>query len=80
MAYGNLLCVARHPVDIHDGRVLGYGEYVASVDLDDPHNKVLIDEGHVLVVAGPPVPAPRTASGEPNPTPAPKTSTDGGKQ
>lgn len=47
-----ILNVGSHSVDLDDGRVLAPGEQ-ATVDIDDPHNKVLVDQGSVLVVAEP---------------------------
>lgn len=44
-----ILNVASHSVDLDDGRVLAPGEK-ATVDIDDPHNKILIEQGSVLVV------------------------------
>ena len=45
-----ILNVASHPVDLDDGRTLAPGEE-ATVDTDDLHNKVLIDQGSILVMA-----------------------------
>jgi hypothetical protein len=82
MGYGNVLCVASHPVDLDNGRVVSHGDFITSLDLDNPHNKVLLDERHLIPFDSAPVHSPRTASGEPNVVAPPKKSDDdssGGK-
>lgn len=41
-----------HVIDLADGRTAGPGEFVklTAEDLKEPHNKALIDEGHLLKV------------------------------
>jgi len=38
-----------YPIDISDGRTLGFGDYAGDVDVDDPHNARLVDDGLLLV-------------------------------
>jgi hypothetical protein len=66
MAYGNVLNVGRHPVDLNDGRVLGHGEHAMNIDVDNPHNKSQIDAGHLRVIESAPVVTPRNADGSTN--------------
>ena len=39
-----------HTIDLADGRTAGPGDVVSlsDEDLKDPHNKALVDEGHLL--------------------------------
>lgn len=41
-----------HMIDLADGRTAGPGDAVSlsDEDLKDPHNKALVDEGHLLLV------------------------------
>lgn len=48
-----VLCVSGHPEDLADGRVIGHGETATKVDLDQPANRALLDEGRISVVAEP---------------------------
>lgn len=37
-----------HPVDVADGRTLAPGEAITDLDLDDPHNAALVEDGALL--------------------------------
>ncbi len=47
-----VLNVVGHPIDLDDGRTLAPGEEVDGVDTDQPHNRALVVNGHVLVTEG----------------------------
>lgn len=66
MAYGNVLCVGSHPVDLDDGRVLGHGDHALSIDIDHPHNAAQIAAGHLRVIDNAPVAMPRNPDGSIN--------------
>lgn len=47
-----MLCSATHPIDLSDGRPLAPGEVAEDIDTDDPHQRALILDGHLLVLEG----------------------------
>lgn len=49
---GTVVCISGHPVDLHDGRSLAHGETAEGVDLNHPHNRALVLDGHVIVTEG----------------------------
>lgn len=46
----NYKWIGMHPQDLTGGRMLGMGDpaYLSTEDMDDPHNKALIDEGLLI--------------------------------
>jgi hypothetical protein len=49
---GTVVCVSQHVIDLHDGRPLAPGETAEGVDLNDPHSRALVLDGHVIVTEG----------------------------
>lgn len=47
-----VVCTAAHPVDLADGRSLAPGESADDVSINNAHNKVLVDGGDLVVLAG----------------------------
>lgn len=47
-----VLCTAGHPVDLSTGRSLAPGQTATDIDTDDPHQRSLVLDGHLLVLAG----------------------------
>lgn len=43
-------CVSTHPEDLANGLILEPGEVAKGIDLNDPHNKRLVDEEKLLVI------------------------------
>lgn len=50
---GTVIGTATYPVDLSDGRQVAPGETVPDVDLDHPHQRGLVTDGHLTVVEGP---------------------------
>lgn len=50
---GTVIGTAAYPVDLSDGRMVAPGEVAEGVDLDHPHQKALVVDGHLSVVDGP---------------------------
>lgn len=48
----DIINVTDHSVDLDDGRVLAPGE-TATVEIDNRHNQLLVNQGSVLVVEAP---------------------------
>jgi len=50
VAGGEYRNVGDHPEDLHDGRIVGVGDMVelTSKDLDESHNKRLVEEGILI--------------------------------
>lgn len=49
---GTVICTARHPIDLSDGRMLGPGESADDVDTNHPHQRALVLDGHLRVEEG----------------------------
>ena len=54
MAGGEYRNVGDHPEDLHDGRVVGVGDMVelTGKDLEESHNKRLVEEGILISTSG----------------------------
>lgn len=46
-----VLCVSTHPEDLADGRLVGPGQQIDNIDLDQPHNARLVVDGRLVVLA-----------------------------
>ena len=49
---GTVIGTGDHPVDLSDGRLVAPGEVVEDVDLNDPHQRALVTDGHLTVLDG----------------------------
>lgn len=46
----DLFVTGPHVIDFSDGRTAEPGSKVENVDLGDPHNQALVDDGHAIVL------------------------------
>lgn len=55
-------CTSTHAEDLADGRVVGVGEEVDDVDMTEPHNQRLLNEGKLVEVPESNEPTPSDAA------------------